>query len=159
MKCCANQNLDIPTVRMELKQCTFQSDLPPLGQPISIVRSLVVKTIIRNVQGIGGEDPGNQTAPRAEAWAATVMLPKGRFNSVARFGTDASYVVDGVSKRPKLEKGASRYIWTLFLALLGMRITDLGIAKVTSHLEAVGTAAVTDHLAYVCVIIGNDLAD
>jgi hypothetical protein len=93
---------------------------------------------IENIEGIAGEVPGEQTVPRAEAWAATVILSRIYVNAVARIGIDAAYVVDGVSKRSRLEKGKNGDIWTLFFAILDMRKADLGIAKVTSHLEEIG---------------------
>ena len=108
---------------------------------------------------MGGEVPGAQTVPRAEAWAATALLSKVHANAVARLGIDASYVVDGVSKRQRLEKGKNGDIWLLFFALLQYRTADLGVAKVTSHLEEVGTQAVMEQYAFLCDIIENALAD
>ena len=61
--------------------------------------------IVENVEGMAGEVPGEQTVPRAEASGATIMSSRIYFNSVARIGIDAAYVVEGVSKRSRLEKG------------------------------------------------------
>ena len=58
-----------------------------------------------NIQAIGGEVPGEQTVPRAESWAAAVLITRVHANAVARLGIDASYVTDGASKRTHLEKG------------------------------------------------------
>ena len=58
-----------------------------------------------NFQVLGGEVPDEQTVPRAEAWAATVLSTRVHFNNVARVGIDAEYVSGGVSKRQRLEKG------------------------------------------------------
>ena len=57
---------------------------------------------------MGGEAPGEQTVPRAEAWAATILLSRIHPNAVARIGIDAAYVVDGIAKRSKLEQGQER---------------------------------------------------
>ena len=103
--------------------------------------------------------PGEQTVPRAEAWAATVLLLRTHYNAVARYAIDASYVTNGLSKRSRLEKGRNSDIWTLFFALLEFRTAELGIAKVTSHLEEVALEAVTADVASICDIIGNALAD
>ena len=54
------------------------------------------RPVIDNIEGLGGEDPGEQTVPRSEAWAATILLSRVHLNSVARIGIDAAYVVDGV---------------------------------------------------------------
>jgi len=108
---------------------------------------------------LGGEVPGEQTVPRAEAWAATVLLLRTHYNAVARYAIDASYVTNGISKRTRLEKGRNGDIWTLFFALLGFRTAELGIAKVTSHLEEVALEAVQADIASICDIIGNALAD
>ena len=40
-----------------------------------------------------------------------------------------------------------------------MRIAGIGVVKVVSHLEAAGTFAMANQLAYVCDIIGNNSAD
>ena len=57
-----------------------------------------------NIQSIGGEVPGEQTVPRAEAWAATVLLTRVHFNGLARFGIDAAYVTGGMSRRWRLKE-------------------------------------------------------
>ena len=112
-----------------------------------------------NIEAIGGEVPGAQTVPRAEAWGATILLSRIHSNAVARIGIDASYVVNGISKRARLEKGQNGNIWCLFFALLELRTAELGIAKVSSHIEDCGTEAVISQWANLCDIIGNALAD
>ena len=57
------------------------------------------KPIIYNIQGIGGEVLGEQTVPRADACAATLLLSRVHANAVARLGIDASYDTHGISKR------------------------------------------------------------
>ena len=117
------------------------------------------RVIIENIQGLGGEVPGDQTVPRAEAWAATVLLSRVHPNAVARFGIDASYVTEGIAKRSRLEKGKNGDIWCVVSALLDLRKAELGISKVSSHLEAIGAQAVEAEFAFICDIIGNALAD
>ena len=58
-------------------------------------------------QIIGGEVPGVQSVPRAETWAAIVLLTRIHANSVARLGIDASYVTNGICNRRKLSVGAN----------------------------------------------------
>ena len=68
-----------------------------------------------NIQSIGGEVPGEQTVPRAESWAATVLITRVHANAVARLGIAASYVTDGASKRTRLVKGKKRgHLVTVF---------------------------------------------
>ena len=67
-----------------------------------------------NIEAMGGEVLGAQTVPRAEAWAATVLLSRVHANAVARFGIDASYVIDGAAKRSRLEKGKRGYLDPVF---------------------------------------------
>ena len=67
--------------------------------------------IRRQPTKIAGEVPGEQTVPRSEAWAATILLSRVHLNSVARIGIDAAYVVDGVAKRSRFEKGKNGDIW------------------------------------------------
>ena len=57
-----------------------------------------------NIQCLGGEVPGEQTVPRAEAWGATVLLTRIHYNAVARLVIDAAYVTGGMTKRLRLEK-------------------------------------------------------
>ncbi len=90
---------------------------------------------------------------------ATVLLSRVNANAVVRIGIDASYVVNGMSKRARPEKGKHGDIWCLFLALLDYRIAEIGIAKVRSHIEAFGPEAVLNQWASVCEIIGNALGD
>ena len=89
------------------------------------------RPVITDIEGLGGEVPGDQTVPRAEAWAATIVLSRTHPNAVARIGIDASYVVDGIAKRGRLEKGKNGDIWSLFFAILEMRTAEIGINKVT----------------------------
>ena len=72
------------------------------------------KPIFSNIECMGGEVPGEQTVPRSEAWAATVLLSRVHHNAVIRIGIDAAYVVDGCRKRSRLEKGKNGDIWCLF---------------------------------------------
>ena len=111
------------------------------------------------MEGLGGEVPGEQTVPRAECWAATILLSRIHPNAVARIGIDAAYVVDGISKRSKLEKGKNGDLWSLFFAILDMRTAQIGIAKVTSHLEEIAFEAIEAQAAEICDIIGNAFAD
>ena len=97
--------------------------------------------------------------PRAEAWAAAVLLSRIHPNAVARIGIDAAYVVDGVWKRGRLEKGKNGDIWALFFAILDLRTAELGIDRVASHLEEIAEEAIAAGAATVCDIIGNALAD
>ena len=53
------------------------------------------------------------------------------------FGIDAPYVTERVAKQATLEKGKNGNIWMLFFALLRFRFANLGIAKVSSHIEGV----------------------
>ena len=62
------------------------------------------KPVVTDIAGIAGEVPGEQTVPRAEVWAATVLLSRAHPNAVVRIGIDAAYVVDGVWKRDRLGK-------------------------------------------------------
>ena len=57
-----------------------------------------------DIERLGGEVPGEQTVPRAEAWAATLLLSRVHPHAVARLGIDEAYVVDGFSKRRSLGK-------------------------------------------------------
>jgi hypothetical protein len=84
---------------------------------------------VTDIQCIGGEVLGEQIVPRAEAWAATVLRMRIHHNSVARIGIDIAYVVDGISKRPRLEKGKNSDIWVLCFSILDLRKAQLGIAK------------------------------
>ena len=73
------------------------------------------KPIFSDIECIGGEVLGDQTVPRSEAWAATVLLSRVHRNAVVRIGIDAAYVVGGCRKRARLEKGKNGDIWCLFL--------------------------------------------
>ena len=112
-----------------------------------------------NFQIIGGQVPGEQTVPRAETWAAIVLLTRVHFNAVARLGIDAAYVTLGSGNRHKLCKGKNGDLWGLFFTILDLRTAEVGISKVTSHLEDVGTLAVEQDYATICDIVGNALAD
>ena len=48
---------------------------------------------------------------------------------------------------------------TLVFALLDSRTADIGIAKVSSHIEESGAIAVESNFAHICDIVGNALAD
>ena len=115
--------------------------------------------MIDNIEGLGGEVPGEQTVPRSEAWAATILLSRVHLNSVACIGIDAAYVVDGVAKRGRLEKGKNGDIWNLFFAILDSRTAELGIAKLGSHLEEIAEEAIAAQAASVCDMVGNALVD
>ena len=115
--------------------------------------------MFEDIEGLGGEVPGEQIVPRAEAWAATIIMSRVHPNAVARFGIDAAYVVNGTSKRRSLEKGKNWDIWALFFAILDMRTAELGVAKITSHLEDIALEAIQADAAYLCDIVGNALAD
>ena len=52
-------------------------------------------------QCIGGQVPGEQTVPRAETWAAIVLMTRLNSNAVARLGIDAAYVTLGAGNRLK----------------------------------------------------------
>ena len=54
--------------------------------------------VVTDIEGLGGEVAGDHTVPRAEAWAATIILSRVHPNAVIRLGIDDAYVVDGVSK-------------------------------------------------------------
>ena len=56
-------------------------------------------------QILGGEVPGEQTVPRAETWAAIVLLTRVHANAVTRLGIDHSYVTDGVNNKRRLMTG------------------------------------------------------
>ena len=73
------------------------------------------KPEIYDIQVLGGQVPGEQTVPRAETWAANVLLTRVNSNAVARVGIDAAYVVNGVENRHKLVKGRNGDLWGLFL--------------------------------------------
>ena len=83
------------------------SDIRPVGFGAATFNYKCVngKPIITDIEGLGGEVPGEQTVPRAEAWAATIVLSRTHPNAVLRIGIDAAYVVDGIAKRGRLEKG------------------------------------------------------
>ena len=93
--------------------------------------------------------------PRVEAWAATVLPTRVNANAVARFGIDASYVVDGAAKRSRFEKGKNGDIWTLLFALKDFRTADIGLAKCSSHIEDSGALAIENDFTYLCDIIGT----
>ena len=57
------------------------------------------------------------------------------------------------------EKGKKGEIWVLFFSLLDLRKAQLGIAKVTSHLEEVAIEAVNADVARICDILGNAFVD
>jgi len=80
--------------------------------------------------------------PRSEAWAATVLVSRVHYNAVARLVIDAAYVTNGISRRPRLERGKHCDIRTLFFALLDRRTAELGFAKVSSHIEEIAVEAV-----------------
>ena len=58
-----------------------------------------------DIQVLGGQFPGEQTVPRAETWAAIVLLTRVHANAVARFGIDASYVTSGTNNKLRLVRG------------------------------------------------------
>ena len=115
--------------------------------------------VFSNIQGLGGEVPGDQTVPRAEAWAATVLMTRIHPNGVARLGIDASYVTNGAHNRTRLEKGMNGDLWGLFFALLDLRSSEVDCHKVSSHIEGVGLKAVEWGHAELIDLIGNALAD
>ena len=117
------------------------------------------KPEIYDIQMLGGQVPGEQTVPRAETWAAIVLLTRVNANAVARVGIDAAYVVNGVQNRHKLVKGRNGDLWGLFFAILDLRIAESCFAKVASHIEDVGARAVETDFATICDVIGNALAD
>ena len=61
-----------------------------------------------DIECCGGQVPGEQTVPRAELWAAIVLMTRCNANAVARFGIDAAYVTQGVGNRQKLVKREQR---------------------------------------------------
>ena len=65
-------------------------------------------------QCLGGQVPGEQTVPRAETWAAIVLMTRLNSNAVARLGIDAAYVTLGAGNRLKLVKGKNGDLWELF---------------------------------------------
>ena len=101
-----------------------QADIPisirPVGFGAAAFSFKVVdgKPVIEDIAGIAGEVPGEQTVPRAEAWAAAVLLSRIHPNAVARIGIDAAYVVDGVWKRGRSEKGKMGTLAHYFLRYL-----------------------------------------
>ena len=88
-----------------------------------------------------------------------MLISRIHANAVGRIGIDAAYVVDGVAKRSRLEKGKNGDLWSLFFALLDLRTAELGIAKVWSHIEDCADQAIQAGEAQLCDIIGNALAD
>ena len=72
---------------------------------------------------------------------------------------DAAYVVLGAFNEERLAKGKNRDLWALFFALLELRTADVGINKVSSHMEELGVEAVSSGAALLTYIIGNSLAD
>ena len=142
-----------------------QDDVPAMLRPAGFgaatfnFRVVDNMPVIENIQGICGQVPGEQTVPRAEVWAAVVLISRIHPNAVGRIGIDAAYVVDGVAKRARLEKGKNGDLWSLFFALLDLRTAELGIAKVWSHIEGVADLAIKAGEAQLCDIIGNALAD
>ena len=72
---------------------------------------------------------------------------------------DAAYVVKGVFNEERLVKGNNGDLWALFFALLDLRTADVGINKVSSHMEELGVEAVNSGAALLTDIIGNSLAD
>ena len=79
--------------------------------------------------------------------------------SARDWGVDASYVTDGAYNRLRLEKGANGDLWGLFFAILDMRLAEIDLHKVSSHIEGVGARAVLEGFAELVDIIGNCLAD
>ena len=73
------------------------------------------------IECCGGQVPGEQTVPRAELWAAIVLMTRCNANAVARFGIDAAYVTQGVGNRQKLVKGSNGDLWDIFFIILDMR--------------------------------------
>ena len=112
-----------------------------------------------NIQVIGGETPGKQTVPRSELIGAIIIISRVHQNVCARLGVDASYVTDGAFNRVRLEKGSNGDLWGLFFAILDLRVGEIDIHKVSSHIEGVGAKAVTEGFAELVDIIGNALAD
>ena len=49
--------------------------------------------------------------------------------------------------------------WSLFFAILDLRVAEIGAAKITSHLEDIALEAIQADAAYLCDIVGNALAD
>ena len=47
----------------------------------------------------------------------------------------------------------------MFFAILDSRTAEIGIEKVTSHLEEIAFEALEADLAFICDVIGNALAD
>ena len=88
-----------------------------------------------------------------------MLITRVHANAVARLGIDASYVTDGASKRSRLVKGKNGDIWSLFFALLDFRTAEIGLGKVSSHIEDEGALAIELGFAHLCDIIGNALAD
>ena len=67
--------------------------------------------------------------------------------------------LNGVFNEERLVKGKNGYLWALFFALLELRTADVGINKVSSHMEELGAEAVSSGAALLTDIIGNSLAD
>ena len=65
-------------------------------------------------QCIGGQVLGEQTVPRAETWAAIVLMTRLNSNAVARLGIDAAYVTLGAGNRLKLIKRKNGDLCELF---------------------------------------------
>ena len=112
-----------------------------------------------NIAIIGGETPGRQTVPRSELMGAIVLISRVHLNVCARIGVDASYVIDGVCNRLRLEKGANGDFWGIFFGILDMRVAEIDFHKVASHIEGYGLQAVSWGLAELVDVIGNALAD
>ena len=112
-----------------------------------------------DIECCGGQVPGEQTVPRAELWAAIVLMTRCNANAVARFGIDAAYVTQGVGNRQKLVKGSNGDLWDIFFIILDMRTAETNFYKVASHLEEVGTQGVEEKFAHICDVIGNALVD
>ena len=110
-------------------------------------------------QCIGGQVPGEQTVPRAETWAAIVLMTRLNSNAVARLGIDAAYVTLGAGNRLKLIKGKNGDLWELFFLVFELRTVETHVFKVAPHMEDAGNQAVEEYVAFICDIVGNALAD
>ena len=62
-------------------------------------------------------------------------------------------------KKTQIRKWQNGDIWCLFFAILDSRTAEIGIEKVTSHLEEIAFEALEADLAFICDVIGNALVD
>ncbi len=111
------------------------------------------------VEGLVAEVPGRQTVPRAELWAAALLLERAPVEGPFELTLDAAYVVKGLDRRAGALRGMNGDLWSILVSLADRRSGPTDISKVRSHVLDRDREALAAGLHHKPHVLGNELAD